>query len=56
MVGSRQLHNRTLWICLAALFALQVIAVQVGVAPVSLDTVLLDPLSERSASRQRPPW
>jgi Ca2+-transporting ATPase len=32
MVGSRQLHNRTLWICLAALFALQVIAVQVGVA------------------------
>ncbi|MFG2026104.1 cation transporting ATPase C-terminal domain-containing protein [Streptomyces sp. NPDC048825] len=41
--GRHQLHNRTLWICLAAVLALQVVAVQVPVAQGVFDTVSLSP-------------
>ncbi|MCX4459746.1 cation-translocating P-type ATPase [Streptomyces sp. NBC_01340] len=41
VLGRHQLHNRTLWICLAAVLVLQVIAVQVPVAQGVFDTVAL---------------
>ncbi|MFD5255910.1 cation-translocating P-type ATPase [Streptomyces bobili] len=43
VLGRHQLHNRTLWICLAAVLALQVIAVQVPFAQGVFDTVSLNP-------------
>ncbi|MEU4887325.1 MULTISPECIES: cation-translocating P-type ATPase [Streptomyces] len=43
VLGRHQLHNRVLWICLAAVFLLQVIAVQVPVAQGVFDTVSLSP-------------
>jgi Ca2+-transporting ATPase len=44
VLGRHQLHNRTLWICLGAVLALQVIAVQVPFAQGVFDTVSLGPL------------
>ncbi|CAL9282968.1 cation-translocating P-type ATPase [Streptomyces sp. SudanB52_2052] len=44
VLGRHQLHNRTLWICLGAVLALQVIAVQVSFAHGVFDTVPLSPL------------
>lgn len=41
--GRHQLHNRTLWIALAAVLTLQVIAVQAPVAQGVFDTVALSP-------------
>ncbi|WP_338895184.1 cation-translocating P-type ATPase [Streptomyces sp. TG1A-60] len=43
VLGRHQLHNRTLWICLATVLALQVIAVQVPMAQGVFDTVSLSP-------------
>jgi Ca2+-transporting ATPase len=43
VLGRHQLHNRTLWICLAAVLVLQVIAVQVPMAQGVFDTVSLSP-------------
>ncbi|MFI1212569.1 cation-translocating P-type ATPase [Streptomyces sp. NPDC020802] len=43
VLGRHQLHNRTLWICLAAVLVLQVVAVQVPVAQGVFDTVSLSP-------------
>ncbi|MCW8103220.1 cation-translocating P-type ATPase [Streptomyces tauricus] len=43
VLGRHQLHNRTLWICLAAVLILQVIAVQVPAAQGVFDTVSLSP-------------
>jgi Ca2+-transporting ATPase len=43
VLGRHQLHNRVLWICLAAVLTLQVIAVQVPFARGVFDTVPLDP-------------
>lgn len=43
VLGRHQLHNRTLWICLAAVLVLQVIAVQVPFAQGVFDTVSLSP-------------
>ena len=43
VLGRHQLHNRTLWICLAAVLALQVVAVQVPFAQGVFDTVSLSP-------------
>ncbi|MEU8989207.1 cation-translocating P-type ATPase [Streptomyces sp. NPDC048558] len=44
VLGRHQLHNRTLWICLAAALTLQVIAVQAPVAQGVFDTVALSPM------------
>ncbi|MFI9749723.1 cation-translocating P-type ATPase [Streptomyces collinus] len=44
VLGRHQLHNRTLWICLGAVLALQVMAVQVPFAHGVFDTVPLSPL------------
>ncbi|MFK4023339.1 cation-translocating P-type ATPase [Streptomyces albogriseolus] len=41
VLGRHQLHNRTLWICLAAVLVLQVIAVQAPFAQDVFDTVAL---------------
>ncbi|MFE9649845.1 cation-translocating P-type ATPase [Streptomyces sp. NPDC006365] len=43
VLGRHQLHNRALWSCLAAVLALQVVAVQVPVAQRVFDTVSLSP-------------
>ncbi|MET9550136.1 cation-translocating P-type ATPase [Streptomyces sp. NPDC006627] len=43
VLGRHQLHNRTLWICLAAVLTLQVTAVQVPLAQGVFDTVSLSP-------------
>ncbi|MEU0112625.1 cation-translocating P-type ATPase [Streptomyces bobili] len=43
VLGRHQLHNRTLWICLAAVLTLQVIAVQAPFAQGVFDTVPLGP-------------
>ncbi|MFE7761036.1 cation-translocating P-type ATPase [Streptomyces sp. NPDC057438] len=43
VLGRHQLHNRALWICLATVLALQVIAVQVPMAQGVFDTVSLSP-------------
>ncbi|WP_405525913.1 HAD-IC family P-type ATPase [Streptomyces canus] len=43
VLGRHQLHNRTLWICLAAVLVLQVVAVQVPAAQGVFDTVSLSP-------------
>ncbi|WP_367325727.1 cation-translocating P-type ATPase [Streptomyces sp. HUAS ZL42] len=43
VLGRHQLRNRTLWICLAAVLILQVIAVQVPAAQGVFDTVSLTP-------------
>ncbi|MGA5710469.1 cation-translocating P-type ATPase [Streptomyces cellulosae] len=43
VLGRHQLHNRTLWICLATVLVLQVIAVQVPMAQGVFDTVSLSP-------------
>ncbi|MFF9808006.1 cation-translocating P-type ATPase [Streptomyces coeruleorubidus] len=43
VLGRHQLHNRTLWICLATVLVLQVIAVQVPMAQGIFDTVPLSP-------------
>lgn len=43
VLGRHQLHNRTLWICLAAVLALQVVAVQMPLAQGVFDTVALSP-------------
>ncbi|CAL9649143.1 cation-translocating P-type ATPase [Streptomyces sp. enrichment culture] len=42
VVGRHQLRNRTLWICLATVLALQITAVQVPLAQGVFDTVALD--------------
>ncbi|MFE9774452.1 cation-translocating P-type ATPase [Streptomyces sp. NPDC005931] len=42
VLGRHQLHNRILWICLAAVLLLQVVAVQVPPAHGVFDTVSLD--------------
>ncbi|WP_329531005.1 HAD-IC family P-type ATPase [Streptomyces sp. NBC_01450] len=44
VLGRHQLHNRTLWICLAAVLTLQVIVVQVPFAQGVFDTVPLSPV------------
>ncbi|MFE0456750.1 cation-translocating P-type ATPase C-terminal domain-containing protein [Streptomyces sp. NPDC058914] len=44
VLGRHQLHNRTLWICLGAVLALQVTAVHVLFAHRVFDTVSLSPL------------
>ncbi|MGW3255186.1 cation-translocating P-type ATPase [Streptomyces fungicidicus] len=41
VLGRHQLHNRTLWICLGTVLALQVVAVQVPMAQGVFDTVSL---------------
>ncbi|MEU8523313.1 cation-translocating P-type ATPase C-terminal domain-containing protein [Streptomyces sp. NPDC048577] len=43
VLGRHQLRNRTLWICLAAVLTLQVVAVQAPVAQGIFDTVALSP-------------
>ncbi|MFF7452287.1 MULTISPECIES: HAD-IC family P-type ATPase [unclassified Streptomyces] len=43
VLGRHQLHNRTLWICLAAVLALQIVAVQIPLAQGVFDTVSLNP-------------
>ncbi|MCX4859060.1 cation-translocating P-type ATPase [Streptomyces canus] len=43
VLGRHQLHNRTLWICLAAVLVLQVVAVQVPAAQGVFDTASLSP-------------
>ncbi|WP_405541284.1 HAD-IC family P-type ATPase [Streptomyces phaeochromogenes] len=43
VLGRHQLHNRTLWVCLAAVLILQVVAVQVPAAQGVFDTVSLSP-------------
>ncbi|MBX9365789.1 cation-transporting P-type ATPase [Streptomyces sp. WAC04114] len=43
VLGRHQLHNRTLWTCLATVLVLQVIAVQVPTAQGVFDTVSLSP-------------
>ncbi|MBT3150512.1 cation-transporting P-type ATPase [Streptomyces sp. CHD11] len=43
VLGRHQLHNRVLWICLAAVLTLQVIAVQAPFAQAVFDTVALSP-------------
>ncbi|WNZ07118.1 cation-translocating P-type ATPase [Streptomyces sp. 11x1] len=43
VLGRHQLRNRTLWICLAAVLILQVVAVQVPMAQGVFDTVSLSP-------------
>jgi Ca2+-transporting ATPase len=43
VLGRHQLHNRPLWICLAAVLALQVVAVQLPLAQGVFDTVSLGP-------------
>ncbi|MGW7355173.1 cation-translocating P-type ATPase [Streptomyces sp. NPDC054802] len=42
VLGRHQMHNRTLWICLAAVLTLQVVAVQVPIAQGVFDTVSLN--------------
>ncbi|WP_320783268.1 cation-translocating P-type ATPase [Streptomyces sp. CRN 30] len=44
VLGRHQLHNRALWICLGAVLALQVVAVQVPFAQGVFDTVALGPV------------
>ncbi|MFE7804512.1 cation-translocating P-type ATPase [Streptomyces sp. NPDC057430] len=43
VLGRHQLHNRTLWICLAAVLTLQVVAVQAPFAQGIFDTAPLSP-------------